>query len=132
VGDLSAAHAVARAPEQSLADLTWIAHGDTVYLVVGVTAEARFEQVGPLLRAVAQSFAPITAAERGRVREARLRVMAPREGETLEALLSRVGSSWGAEEAIVVNALPAGGLAAAGRELKIALPEPYPAVSARP
>ena len=132
VGDLSAAHAVARAPEQSLADLTWIASGGSVYLIAGVAAEARFEALRPLLRAVAQSFAPITALERARVREARLRVVALREGETLEELLSRVGSTWSAEEASSVNALQAGNRAAAGRQLKIALPEPYPGVSARP
>ena len=63
------------------------------------------------MRQAALSLRKLTDAERKSIRAARVRVVEPRSGESLEQLSSRTGNRWSAEVTRAVNALdgnPAG------------------------
>ena len=75
-------------------DLTWIAQGGLVYQIAGVAPVKRFEELRPVLRAVVQSFRPLTAAERAGVKEKRIRLVKARAAETIATLVARTNSAW--------------------------------------
>jgi predicted Zn-dependent protease len=106
-------------------DLTWIAHGGVVYQVAGLAPKQRFAGLQTLFTTVAQSFRPLTPAERAGVRELRLRLVKARGGETLEALGLRSGSAWSKEAIAVANGLTVTAPLREGQLIKVAVAEPY-------
>ncbi len=112
-------------------DLTWIAHGGVVYQVAGLAPKARFAGLQPLFTTVAQSFRPLTAAERAGVKELRIRLVKARAGETFDALALRANSAWTKEEIAVANGLAVGAQLNEGHLIKVAVAEPYAAKTER-
>jgi predicted Zn-dependent protease len=118
--------AVARTRDGPIAlDLTWIALGGQVYRVTGMTRPGSLEALRPVFRETSGSFGALTSAEREGIRESRLRLVAARSGETLDALLARAGSSWSPEVAAVANGLESGSVFGPGRVVKVAVSQPY-------
>jgi predicted Zn-dependent protease len=107
--------------------LTWVALAGRVYRIVGVYPLAEAHLQRPLLAAAASSLRQLTAADRSRVRAARLRIRVVRAGEPLEALLARSQSAWSAEEVGVANDLAPGAPLPSGARLKVAVAEPWKA-----
>lgn len=124
VNGLPAARLVSEGSRAS-ADITWVAHGGTVYRVVGVAPRESFPAFRSALAAAGRSFRPITAAERAAVRHARLRARPAVAGESITQLVQRTGSAWGAAEAAIANGLPDGARLDAGALLKVPIAEPY-------
>jgi predicted Zn-dependent protease len=112
-------------------DLTWIAHGGVVYQIAGLAPKQRFSSVQALFTTVAQSFRPLTAAERADVKELRIRLVKARGGETLEALALRTKSAWTKDAIAVANGLAAGASLSEGQLIKVAVAEPYTATPGR-
>jgi predicted Zn-dependent protease len=106
--------------------LAWIAHRGTVYRIACVAPDDQWPQLGPACEAVVGSFAPLSAADRGRIRESRLRVIPATGGERLSDVLARSGNTWSPEEAAVANALegPAARLSA-GSQVKVSVSRAY-------
>jgi predicted Zn-dependent protease len=128
VGDLRAARATGSGGgllNPASADLTWIAHGGNIYLVMGIGDADRFAALRPTLRAVAQSFRPLAAVERAGIRENRLRILQATAGQTVAEFVAQNGGPWTAEEAAVANALTLDETLPAGSLLKLPLPHPY-------
>lgn len=125
INGLPAAHTQLEAEGKIALDLTWIAHGGTIYQVIGLAPKSRFASVQPAFAATAASFRPLTAAERAGIRETRLRLVRARAGETIETLASRANSAWSKEEVAVVNALAAGTPLTEGQLIKVIVAEPY-------
>ena len=128
IGELDAAWAVGQAGglrKSASLELTWIAHGELVYQITGVSTPNQFNKYRHALHATARSFRPITATERSQVREPRLRLVRAREGETLRALLSRMASSWSPEEAAVANGMEPATRIPEGTWVKVAILEVY-------
>jgi predicted Zn-dependent protease len=105
--------------------VTWIAHRGRIYRVSGVAAERHFGPLEPRFAAVAQSFHPLTDAERAEIHQDRLRIASAREGEQLEALGARTHNQWSVERTAVTNGIEVGTGLAAGQLVKIAVAEPY-------
>jgi predicted Zn-dependent protease len=106
-------------------DLTWIAVGGHVYQITGIAPVARADALAPTFDAVAQSFRPLTAAERAAIRETHLRLAPARAGETPAAIKARTDTVWSAAMVAAANGKDPDAPFAAGELVKIAVSEPY-------
>jgi predicted Zn-dependent protease len=111
--------------ERTTLDLTWVAHGGVIYQLIGISPTSRFSAYGRLFEESAQSFRPMTPADRAQIREARLRIVRARAGESLADLAWRTESTWKAEEIAVANGLPEDARLAGGQPVKVPILEPY-------
>jgi predicted Zn-dependent protease len=113
-------------PQGAMAgQLTWIAHGGSVYRLSASapsSVAARFFGRG---RAMARSFRPISDAERAEVHAERLRIAEARAGEDLATLSRRAGNAWDPARTAVLNGLLPGAALESGQLLKIVVSEPY-------
>jgi predicted Zn-dependent protease len=106
--------------------LAWVAHGGNVFQISGTALEDRWARYRDPLTQFVESIRPLSAADRARVREARIRVVAAQPGERLPDLLRRVDSAWSPERAAAANAIAgADAVLAGGRRLKAARWEAY-------
>ena len=71
------------------------------------------------------SFRALTDTDRPKIKEARLRIVKAREGETLEELERRVNSEWLPVKIAVVNGLPQQSRLKEGQLIKVAILQPY-------
>jgi predicted Zn-dependent protease len=107
------------------ADLWWIVHDGMIYRLTGAAGKDSFESLTPQFEKTAESFRTLTAADRKRVFENRLRIEPARRGETLVDLLDRVGTSWTEEQATAANAKEPDVRLAADELIKVAIRERY-------
>ncbi|MHC4770063.1 MAG: hypothetical protein ACYTEI_15350, partial [Planctomycetota bacterium] len=105
-------------------ELIWISYEERLYQLIGLTAAGQDEDL-QAIRATAQSFRPLTEAERESIPVLRLRLVEARAGESLAQLGLRSGNAWSARETSVMNGIPAGELLDGGRVVKIAVIEPF-------
>jgi predicted Zn-dependent protease len=120
--------ALARTDQGSLAvDLTLIAYGGRIFQVTGASRPPTFERYGETFSRATRSFRPLAPAERGRIRETRLRSTRARTGETLADVVQRSHSEWKVPMTAVANGLEESDRLAAGQLVKIAVREPYAA-----
>jgi predicted Zn-dependent protease len=105
-------------------ELIWISYEERLYQLIGLTAAGQDEDL-QAIRATAQSFRPLTEAERESIPVVRLRLVEARAGESLAQLGLRSGNAWSARETSVMNGIPAGELLDGGRVVKIAVIEPF-------
>jgi predicted Zn-dependent protease len=107
------------------AHLTWLALEGRIYRVVGIYPLAERKARRPVVAAAVESLRPLEAADRARIRAARLRVevAGPREG--LAELLERFGSPWSPAQAAVANDLDPAAPPGAGTPLKVPVPEAW-------
>jgi predicted Zn-dependent protease len=131
INGLPAAHTQLEVEGKVGLDLTWIAHRKVVYQVAGLATKQRFAGVQSRFAAVARSFRPLTAAERAGVKEARLRLVTARAGETIEALALRVKSAWTKEEVAIANGLAVGDRLREGQLIKVTMAEAYASAPGR-
>jgi len=131
VNGLPAAHTQIEADGGVTLDLTWIAHSGLIYQVAGLAPSKQFKNSQAIFHTVAHSFRPLSASERGNIKENRIRLVKARAGETLEALASRTSSAWKKEEIAVANGLAPGAQLKEGQLLKVALTESYTPKSPR-
>jgi predicted Zn-dependent protease len=106
-------------------ELTWIGYQGQIYQVTGVMRKQRASEYLPLVRACAESFRPLTSAQRRAITQERLRIARAREDESLAALAERKGTAWEPERVAVANALEAGATLDAGALVKVSITEPY-------
>jgi predicted Zn-dependent protease len=106
-------------------DVTWVALGGKIYRVLGATAPASFEQHASTFRATAATFHAPTAAELGRVRETRLRIVRARDGESIANLVVRAHGAWKPDMAAVANGLEIDARLRGEQPVKMAVSEPY-------
>lgn len=106
-------------------DVTTIAHGGTIYRIVGATRPASAATFAIAFRTTARSFRSASAAEIARIRESRIRVVRGRDGETLAALATRTASVWPAAMIAIANGVPDSARLAGGQAMKVAVSVPY-------
>ena len=105
--------------------VSWIAHDGNVYQVLGAAPEDAWAESRAALTAVAKTFRPLTARDRDRVVEKRLRVASAREGESLGGIIERRASAWTVATAAAANALPEDASFALKQPIKLAIWEKY-------
>ena len=111
--------------EIQLLELTWIAHGELIYQVMGVAALDRFEAVEDVMRASAQSFRPLTDEERSNILVVKLHVVEGRQGETIAEMAERAETLWSPEAVAVVNRKPVTEPLELGEPIKVGIQESY-------
>jgi len=104
---------------------TWIAHGGQVYRVECVANEIRWVRLAPLCAGTTQSFRPLDASDRQKIRAHVLRIATARSGETLVTLGARTDNVWSPERTAVANGMATWSALPADRLLKIAVAVPY-------
>jgi len=109
----------------SIFDLTWVAHGERIFRIASVSPASQFARHGDTFREVAQSFRPLRAEDRARIREDRLRLRPGRKGESLEAFLARTGGTWSPEETALANGLGDDVRLGDGQLLKVPISQRY-------
>jgi len=115
-----------------LLEVTWIAYRDTIYQVVGVAPVAGSGTYVPVFERVAGSFRPLTAPDRDRIREDRLRVARATGTESIPALAARTRSVWTPDQIAAANALDPDAVLSDGTRVKITLRELYLSGAGRP
>jgi len=127
INGLQAAHTVVGvrgSGGQTALDLTWISHRGLVYQIIGMSPARRFEDYQGVFAETAHSFRPLSAAGRSEIKEARLRIVRAREGETLEELVGRVDSAWTPAQAAVANAAEENTRLSGDQLVKISVKQP--------
>ena len=107
------------------ADITLVGFRGDVLAIVGQSSERAAKSFEPIFGETARSFRALRTSERSGIRESRLRVRTAHSGETAADLVKRGGSTWSAAQLAVANGIDLDVALAAGRALKIAIPEPY-------
>jgi predicted Zn-dependent protease len=105
--------------------LTWLVLGGRVYRVVGICPVAELGVRHALFVDATRELRELTPADRRRIEAARLRVLAPQPGESLEALAERARSPWTPAQIAVANDLDAAGAVPAGTRVKVPVPEAW-------
>ncbi len=104
---------------------TWIAHKGLVYQITGLSPIDSFDSYRGVLMKTARSFRPLSEEDWPKIKEARLRVVKARDGETLEELGKRVNNVWSPAETAVANGLSQKGPLSEGQLIKVAILQPY-------
>ncbi len=125
IGGLPAARLVLQTKTNETLHLTWIAYQGVLYQFLGATSVAEFKTYEPFFSNTAASFRALTSQERASIRVTRLRTVKAQEGETLDHLVARSGTTWEREELAVANGLRPGASLRAGQLLKVAIQERY-------
>ena len=99
----------------------WIAYQDLIYQIIGLAPERYL----PLIRETAISFRPLRDKERATIKEARLRVVPARSGESLSQLSARTRNVWDSKTTAIINGLDEKKPLKKGRLIKIAVEQPY-------
>jgi predicted Zn-dependent protease len=99
----------------------WMTHHGLLYRLTGFAEEGELD----VLQKAAFSFRPLSREERGRIKEARLRIVPARGSETLSELCLCEGSSWDPETASVINGIPLDQPLREGQWIKIAVSRPF-------
>jgi predicted Zn-dependent protease len=113
-------------------DLTWIAHGGSIYLISGLVGDGYTDEHRALFGRVVHSFRPLEPREREGIRETRLRVHAARAGEDLKSLGRRTHNAWDVERTATANGLSRGAVLAEGQPVKIGQRQRYRGALDRP
>jgi predicted Zn-dependent protease len=106
-------------------DFTWIAYAGLIYQLTSLAPFESLKTLQPIFDEAAQSFRPLTPAERSKITEKHLRLVTARAAETIEALATRTGSNWPAKEIAVANGLETDVGLQEGQLIKIAVAERY-------
>ncbi|MCG8590954.1 MAG: M48 family metalloprotease [Proteobacteria bacterium] len=105
-------------------ELTWIAHENRIYRIVGAAPVRDWEAASAALRAVSESFRSLSLVEAASIEDQRLQLVSAREGETIADVLGRAESAWSPEEAAVANGVEMG-TDLGGRLVKVTRQERY-------
>jgi predicted Zn-dependent protease len=105
-------------------ELIWVSYEQRVYSLIGLTVAGQDEDL-EAIRATAQSFRPLTKAERESIPVTRLRLVEARAGEGLAQLGLRSGNAWSVRETAAMNGIESGASLEAGRVVKIAVIERF-------
>ncbi|HVG76574.1 MAG: M48 family metalloprotease [Candidatus Rokuibacteriota bacterium] len=125
IAGLPAARLVADTRESDRVTLTWIAHRKRILRVTGMTRRSDWEHYGPAFERTAASFRPLTAADRERIVESRLRLRLANAGETVAQVLARGGGTWTAARTAVANGTTLAARLDAGWPVKVPVAQRY-------
>ena len=99
----------------------WIAYQDLIYQIIGLAPE-RYLSV---MTETATSFRPLRDKEMATIKEARLRIVPARSGESLSQLSARTRNVWDNKTTAIINGLDEEKPLEKGRLIKIAVSQPY-------
>lgn len=130
VNGLGTARATGRDPggwgrEPIRGSARWVTHHGWVYRILCESSDEGYASLAEEFDAAERSFRPLTPADRERILENRLRIVAAQAGETLPVLLERTGSIWDVTQAAAANGVDSSTVFEAGDLVKITRREPF-------
>jgi len=90
-------------------------------LLAGVASRSRYPQVEPAFDDAIRSFAPVDAAEAGRIKPNRVGFATVRAGDTWQGIAERTGGLIPAGDLAVLNGFAANETPPAGQRIKIVI-----------
>ena len=105
--------------------LTWIAHPKAIFRLTGLSSTAGFREHAEVFSQSARSFRRLSTAERGSIRERRLRAVQAQRGETIAGISQRTGNVWTESETAVANGLAEAHVFRQNEPVKIAVESPW-------
>ncbi|MDH3577776.1 MAG: M48 family metalloprotease [Gammaproteobacteria bacterium] len=105
--------------------ITWIETPTGIVRITGATPLASFNAYQGTFRNAAASFRALHEEERTAFTELRLRSVAARSSESLQALVKRSNDRWSLQETAVVNGLPVSVALRPGELIKITVEQSY-------
>jgi predicted Zn-dependent protease len=106
-------------------DFLYFAYRGLVYRIQGIAPAQSFSAYADVFEKTANTFRALSDTERALCRERRLKIVAAREGESLEELSRRSGNAWSLTETAVMNGLNESSRLRAGESVKVAIERPY-------
>lgn len=125
ISGLPAARALAETRDGDRVALTWIAHRQRVFRVLGLAPRRAWDRYGAVLDRAARSFRPLRPADRERIVESRLRLRPARSGETVAQVLARGGGTWDAARVAVANGVTPNAKLETGWPVKVPVAQRY-------
>jgi predicted Zn-dependent protease len=109
--------------------ITWIESPNGIFRITGATPLVSFNAYQDVFRSATASFRALRDEERTGLTELRLRSVAARSGESLQALVKRSNDHWSPQETAVVNGIPVSAALTLGELIKITVEQRYSPVA---
>ena len=105
---------------QARARVAYILHGDTIYLLGGLTDASAYNQAETAFNEAIRSFRPMNASEAESIRPNRLRFYTVRQGDTWQSIAQGIGQEIVPPETLaVMNGFPVNEQPRAGDRIKV-------------
>ena len=108
----------------AILDVAWIEHDGQMYQVIGVSPAGSRDDRNSISRSM-DSFRPLSARDRDRIRVERMRIVRARSNETMAQVKARTASTWEVRDLEVLNGIPSGRRFSAREKVKIVRLERY-------
>jgi len=116
---------------QAVGWIGFVAYAGRVYRVTGLASTQTWRARVPGFEAAAASLGPLSSAERGSLRDQRLRIVRAGAKDTLATLASRAGGGWSLQQTAVANGLSPEARLEAGWPVKVVVAQPLASGAAR-
>ncbi|NOQ14471.1 MAG: M48 family metalloprotease [Methyloprofundus sp.] len=106
------------------ANITFIPFKGDIYRLIGISKNSKTHYQQLLTKSIS-TFHPLSPLEMARIQQQRLRIVSAKNGESVTALLKRVGSVWDEESCAVANSLPVDIPLKEGQLIKVLISEAF-------
>jgi len=123
IGGLPASQASVNSYKQE-STVSWIAYDNQIFRLTSMIKNSGVKYRDAINKTIS-SFHQLTAKQKTKIQQQRLRIFSARAGENLPALLKRVGSDWDEESCAIANNLQLGAVLKKGQLIKVVNSEPF-------
>ncbi len=106
------------------ATVTWVAFQNQIFRLTSVNKNLGAKYGQAMAQSVA-TFHQLTAKEKARISQQRLRIITARSNESLPRLLKRAGSEWDLVSCAIANSIQTDVLLKRGQLIKVVISEPF-------
>ena len=104
--------------------ITWVAFQEQIFRLTSINKNLAETNRRDIKKSIA-TFHQLTTKEKAKIQQQRLRIISARTGESIPALLKRVGSKWDKESCAVANNLQPDDSLKKGQLIKVVISEPF-------
>lgn len=104
--------------------ITWVAYKGDIFRLIAENRNSSTNYRQAIHQSIA-TFHPLNAAEKRKIQQQRLRIFTARKGESITALLQRVGSDWDKGACAVANNLSSDAVLKKGQLIKVVMSEAF-------
>lgn len=123
IGGLPASQTSVKSRKQK-STVTWIAYDNQIFRLTSMIKNSGAKYRDAINQSIS-SFHQLTAKQKTKIQQQRLRIISARAGESLLALLKRSGSDWDEESCAIANNLESGAVLKKGHLIKVVISEPF-------
>ena len=109
---------------KQVANVTWIAFNNQIFRLTAISKSSGAKYRVAMNKSIS-GFHKLTAKEKTKIHQQRLRIIPARSNESLSALLKRAGSDWDEESCAIANNLQTGVALKKGQLIKVVISEAF-------